>query len=275
MIPSSWTQVLSSAPPAQPAPGFEAPGTEDFNIPPIFEGVPVLEWFDKPAIQLILAALIVYGFFALATRKPSIVPGRMQFAAEKFQGIVRDQIARDNIGPDFRKYVPYLVTLFGFLLVNNLFGIVPFIQFPTMAHPGMAYALAAVTWVIYNYVGIRKQGFGGYIRLQTWPPGVPWWVRIILTPIEFISNFLLRPVTLSLRLFGNMLAGHLLLLVFIFGGEYMLTMADSVVLNVLSPGAFIFAIVMTFFEAFIQVVQAYIFTILTASYIGASLADEH
>jgi F-type H+-transporting ATPase subunit a len=275
VIPSSWTQVPAPPAPPGPAEGFQAPGTEDFNIPPIFEGIPVLEWFDKPAIELILAALIVYGFFALATKKPSIVPGRLQFMAERFQGLVRDQIARDNIGPDFRRYVPYLVALFAFILVNNLFGIVPFIQFPTFAHPGMAYALAALTWVIYNYVGIRKQGFGGYIRLQTWPPGVPWWVRIILTPIEFISNFILRPVTLSLRLFGNMLAGHLLLLVFIFGGEYMLTTADSVVLNVLSPGAFLFAIVFTFFEAFIQVVQAYIFTILTASYIGASLADEH
>lgn len=273
---SSLTQVPAPpVPPGTPAEGFKAPGVEDFNIPPIFEGVPVLEWFDKPAIQLILAALIVYGFFAIATKAPAIVPGRMQFLAEKFQGLVRDQIARDNIGPEFRKYVPYLVALFAFILVNNLFGIVPFIQFPTFAHPGMAYALAALTWIIFNYVGIRKQGFVGYIKLQTWPPGVPWAVRIILTPIEFISNFILRPVTLSLRLFGNMLAGHLLLLVFIFGGEYMLTVADDLVLNILSPFAFVFAIVMTFFEAFIQVVQAYIFTVLTASYIGASLADEH
>ena len=276
MISSSWTQVPAPpGPPPMPAEGFKAPGVEDFNIPPIFEGVPVLEWFDKPALQLILGALIVYGFFAIATRAPTIVPGRMQFMVEKFQGLVRDQIARDNIGPDFRRYVPFLVALFAFILVNNIFGIVPFIQFPTFSHPGMAYALAALTWVIYNYVGIRKQGFVGYVKLQTWPPGVPWAVRIVLTPIEFISNFILRPVTLSLRLFGNMLAGHLLLLVFIFGGEYMLTTADSLVLNILSPFAFLFAIVMTFFEAFIQVVQAYIFTILTASYIGASLADEH
>ncbi|HYH94198.1 MAG TPA: F0F1 ATP synthase subunit A [Candidatus Saccharimonadales bacterium] len=258
-----------------PAEGFKAPGVEDFNIPPIFEGIPVLEWIDKVSIQFILAAVIVYVFYALATKNAKIVPGRLQFAAEKFQGIVRDQIARDNIGPDFRKYVPYLVALFAFILVNNVFGIFPFIQFPSFSHPGMAYALAAITWLIYNYVGIKKQGFGGYVRLMTWPPGVPAWVRVILTPIEFLSNFILRPVTLSLRLFGNMLAGHLLLLVFIFGGEYMLTIADDLVLNVLSPFAFLFAIVMTFFEAFIQVVQAYIFTVLTASYIGASLADEH
>ena len=273
---SSLTQVPAPpVPPPMPAEGFKAPGVEDFNLPPIFEGIPVLEWFDKVSIQFIVAALFVWAFFALATKDPKVVPGRLQFLAEKFQGIVRDQIARDNIGPEFRKYVPYLVALFAFILVNNVFGILPFVQFPSFSHPGMAYALAAITWLIYNYVGIKKQGFGGYVRLMTWPPGVPAWVRVILTPIEFLSNFILRPVTLSLRLFGNMLAGHLLLLVFIFGGEYMLTIADDLVLNVLSPFAFLFAIVMTFFEAFIQVVQAYIFTVLTASYIGASLADEH
>ncbi|GAA4751145.1 F0F1 ATP synthase subunit A [Actinomycetospora chibensis] len=273
---SSLTQVPAPpVPPPMPAEGFKAPGVEDFNLPPIFEGIPVLEWFDKVSIQFIVAALFVWAFFALATKDPKVVPGRLQFLAEKFQGIVRDQIARDNIGPEFRKYVPYLVALFAFILVNNVFGILPFVQFPSFSHPGMAYALAAITWLIYNYVGIKKQGFGGYVRLMTWPPGVPAWVRVILTPIEFLSNFILRPVTLSLRLFGNMLAGHLLLLVFIFGGEYMLTVADDLILNVLSPFAFLFAIVMTFFEAFIQVVQAYIFTVLTASYIGASLADEH
>lgn len=276
MISSLLTQVPAPpVPPGTPAEGFKAPGVEDFNLPPIFEGIPVLEWVDKVSIQFIVAAGFVWLFFALATKEPKVIPGRLQFLAEKFQGIVRDQIARDNIGPDFRKYVPYLVALFAFILVNNVFGILPFVQFPSFSHPGMAYALAAITWLIYNYVGIKKQGFGGYVQLMTWPPGVPAWVRVILTPIEFLSNFILRPVTLSLRLFGNMLAGHLLLLVFIFGGEYMLTVADDLVLNVLSPFAFLFAIVMTFFEAFIQVVQAYIFTVLTASYIGASLADEH
>ena len=271
MISSSWAQA-----PEPPAPGFKAPSSSDFNIPRIFEDTPALQWIDKPAIQLVFAAVLVYVFFTLATRKVELLPGRLQFAAERFHGIVRDSIARDNIGSEFRKYVPYLVALFAFLLVNNLFGVIPLIQFPTMSRPGMAYALAAVTWLMYNIIGIRKQGFGGYTRLMVWPPGVPGWVRFILTPIEFLSNILLRPVTLSFRLFGNMFAGHLLLLVFIFGAEYMLTIADSLLLNILSPFAAIMAIVMTLFEAFIQVIQAYIFTILTASYIGASLAvEEH
>ena len=261
--------------PEPPAPGFTAPSSEDFNIPPMFSGVPALEWLDKPVIQLILAGVIVAAFFTLATRSVQMVPGRLQFAAEKFHGIVRDSIARDNIGPDFRKYVPYLLALFSFLLMNNIFGIVPLIQFPTMSRPGMAYALAILTWVVFNVVGLRKQGLVGYARVLAWPPGVPWPVRIILTPIEFLSNFILRPVTLAFRLFGNMFAGHLVLLLFIFGAEYMLLEAQSLTLNIASPFALLMALVFTGFEAFIQLIQAYIFTVLTASYIGASLADEH
>jgi F-type H+-transporting ATPase subunit a len=223
----------------------------------------------------VLAAIIVYAFFTITARRPQLVPSKVQFLGESFHGIVRNSIARDNIGPEFLKFVPYLTTLFAFILVNNLFGIVPLIQFPTFAHPGVPYALAFMSWLIYNVVGIRKHGFLGYMRVSTWPPGVPGWVRFVLTPIEFISNILLRPVTLSLRLFGNMFAGHLLLLVFVLGGEYMLLHSESLFLEVLSPFAFLLAIVFTFFEAFIQVVQAYIFTILTASYIGAVLAEDH
>ena len=252
-----------------PNPGFNAPGVEDFQLPPIFGVV------TKPVLELVLAAIVVYAFFTITSRRPQLVPSKVQFLGESFHGIVRNSIARDNIGPEFLKYVPYLTTLFAFILVNNLFGIIPVIQFPTFSHPGMAYVLAGMSWLIYNVVGIRRHGFLGYLRVSTWPPGVPWWVRIVLTPIEFLSNILLRPVTLALRLFGNMFAGHLLLLVFILGGEYMLLHSQSIVLGVLSPFAFGLGIVFTFFEAFIQVVQAYIFTILTASYIGTVLADDH
>jgi F-type H+-transporting ATPase subunit a len=256
-------------PATAPAPGFDAPGPDDFLLPPIFGEV------TKPVLQLVLAAIIVYALFAYAIRRPALVPSKAQFLGESFHGIVRNSIARDNIGPEYLKYVPFLTALFAFILVNNLFGIIPLIQFPTFSHPGMPYALALMVWLTYNVIGIRRHGFVGYLRVSTWPPDVPWWVRIVLTPIEFLSNILLRPVTLSFRLFGNMFAGHLLLLVFIIGGEYMLLHSESVLLGVLSPFAFGLGIVFTFFEAFVQVVQAYIFTILTASYIGGVLAEDH
>ncbi len=252
-----------------PAPGFEAPGVDAFQLPPLFGDV------TKPVLQLVLAAIIIVVLFRVATRKMQLVPSKSQFLGESFHGIVRNSIARDMIGPEFLKYVPFLTALFAFVLVNNLFGIIPFLQFPTFSHPGVPYALAGLVWIVFTVAGIRHHGFGGYMRISTWPPDVPWWVRIILTPIEFLSNIILRPVTLSLRLFGNMFAGHLLLVLFILGGEYMLVVADSILLKILSPFAFLMGIVFTFFEAFIQVVQAYIFVMLTASYIGTVLADDH
>ena len=264
------TAVLATAPGA-PAPGFDAPGVEDFDLPPIAG----IEWLTKPVLMLVFSAVIIYVLFRLAVRNPQLVPSKGQFLGESFHGLVRNNIARDMIGPEYLKFVPFLTALFAFILVNNLFGIIPMIQFPTFAHPGVPYALAMIVWLIYTYGGIHHHGLVGYLRISTWPPDVPWWVRIILTPIEFISNIILRPVTLSLRLFGNMFAGHLLLLVFILGGEYMLFVADDLALKLLSPFAFGMGIVFTFFEAFVQVIQAYIFVMLTASYIGTSLADDH
>lgn len=260
-----------AAAPGGPAPGFVAPGVAQFNLPPIAG----IEGLTKPVLELVLAAAIVYTLFRLAVRTPKLVPSKGQFLGESFHGLVRNTIARDMIGPEFLKFVPFLTTLFAFVLVNNIFGIIPLIQFPTFSRPGTPYALAAIVWLTFTVVGIRHHGLGGYLRISTWPPDVPWWVRIILTPIEFISNIVLRPITLSLRLFGNMFAGHLLLLVFMLGGEYMLFTADAVALKVLSPFAFGMGIVFTFFEAFVQVVQAYIFVMLTASYIGTVLADDH
>jgi F-type H+-transporting ATPase subunit a len=254
-----------------PAPGFEAPGVDAFDLPPIGG----IEGLTKPVLQLVISAVLIYVLFRLSVRRVQLVPSKGQFLGESFHGIVRNTIARDMIGPEFLKYVPFLTALFAFVLVNNIFGIIPLFQFPTFSHPGMPYVLAGLVWVIFTVVGIRHHGFGGYLKISTWPPDVPWWVRIVLTPIEFLSNIILRPVTLSLRLFGNMFAGHLLLVLFILGGEYMLFTADSVVLKVLSPFAFLMGIVFTFFEAFVQVVQAYIFVMLTASYIGTVLADEH
>lgn len=268
---STWVTVMATAPAGGPAPGFDAPGVSDFDLPPIAG----IEGLTKPVLQLVLSFVIIYVLFRLAVRRVQLVPSKGQFLGEAFHGLVRNTIARDMIGPEFRTYVPFLTTLFAFILVNNLFGIIPLIQFPTFSHPGVPYALALLVWVIFTVVGIRHHGFVGYLRVSMWPPDVPWWVRIILTPIEFISNIILRPVTLSLRLFGNMFAGHLLLLVFILGGEYMLFTADDLALKLLSPFAFAMGIVFTFFEAFVQVIQAYIFVMLTASYIGTVLADEH
>ena len=263
-------RVLAAAP-GGPAPGFDAPGVEDFDLPPIAG----IEWLTKPVLMLVFSAVIIYVLFRLSVRNVQLVPGKGQFLGESFHGLVRNSIARDMIGPEFLRFVPFLTTLFAFILVNNLFGIIPMIQFPTFAHPGVPYALAMIVWLIYMFVGIHHHGLVGFLRVSTWPPDVPWWVRIILTPIEFISNIILRPITLSLRLFGNMFAGELIFMLIALLG---FIAGDA--MGIFTVGGFlgfagqvIFGTAWAIFHILIVLLQAYIFMVLPIVYI--SMAEEH
>ncbi|MFF5987912.1 F0F1 ATP synthase subunit A [Prauserella flavalba] len=252
---------------------FVAPGAKDFNLGPIFgEGT----FVTKPMVLAVLAAVIVGAFFLLATRNLKIVPTRFQFAAESIYDFGRNNIAREQIGAkDFRPFVPLILALFSFILVNNIFGIIPVIQFPVMSHIGFPLALSVlVVYPVYHYVGFKRHGFVGYLKKETVPAGAPGFILPLLTPIEFLQKFLINPVTLALRVFAAMFAGHLLLLVFTLGGEYLLLEA-SAALKPVSVVSFAFAIILTFLEALIQVLQAYIFALLSANYIGAALASEH
>jgi F-type H+-transporting ATPase subunit a len=251
--------------------GYVPPSSLEFEYPPIFDSV---AWLTKPVLQMFVAFAIVLIFFMVTSRKRQLVPGRLQFAGEGVYAFIRNGVGRDVIGHGFEKFVPLLVTLFAFIYVNNVFGILPGVNFPSMSRIGFPIVLALVVWVVYNYVGIRKFGVYGYFKNMMFPPGVPKPVYILLAPIEFVSTFLVRPVTLALRLFANMFAGHLLLLVFILGGAYMLQ-NENLLLNIFAIPSFLVGIGLTFFEALIQLLQAYIFTLLTALYIAGALAEEH
>ncbi|HET6297581.1 MAG TPA: F0F1 ATP synthase subunit A [Kribbella sp.] len=252
---------------------FIPPGPEDFNLPPIWASIP---WLTKPVLVATLSVIIIVWFFWGASRKSAIVPSKLQFAGELGYNFVRNSIARDAIGSqEHMKYVPYLCGLFFFILLNNVAASVPLIQFPTFSHIGWAYAAAVMSWLIFNTVGIRKHGFGGYLKLQTMPAGVPAWLMPLMIPIEFISNILVRPVSLSLRLFANMFAGHILILVFVLGGEYMLFETGNIALGGVGVITFLVAIPIAGLELFVQCIQAYIFVVLTAQYIGSAIADEH
>lgn len=250
---------------------FVAPTSADFEFRS-FLGHDVI-WFTKPMLLLVVSVILISTFYISSARNAAIVPGKLQFAGESIYGFVRKGLGEEIIGHDFLKFVPYLVTLFSFILVNNVFGIIPVIQFPTFSRFGIPLVLAIIPWIIYNYLAIKKHGLGKYLKDVCFPPGVPWWAYIILTPIEFLQFAVIRPATLALRLFANMFAGHLLLLVFILGFDYMLHHATAG--KILAPFAFIMAIVMTFFEFLVQCLQAYIFTLLTSLYIAGALADEH
>jgi F-type H+-transporting ATPase subunit a len=226
-------------------------------------------------LVIVVGTVFVGAFFYVAARRSALVPGKLQFAAESVYGFVRNQIAPDTIGREGIKYVPYLVTLFGFLVVLNVAGIIPILQFPATSKIAIPLSLAAISWLIYNYVGIKRQGFLGYFKNMMFPPGVPKAMYVLLAPLEFMSTFVFRPITLTLRLTFNMFAGHLVLLLCILGGEYLLLEYQGIVGYAAGSVATLFGIVMTFFEGFIQVLQAYVFVLLTAIYIGGALTHEH
>ena len=249
---------------------FEPPSDADFQFAPIF-GDSIL--FSKPVFLVALSVILIASFFIISARKAAIVPSRLQFAGEGVYSFVRNSIGQDVIGPEFMRFVPFLFTLFTFVLCNNLFGIIPFLQFPSMSRIGFPIALAVFTYVVYHYVGIKHHGLKKYVKDICFMPGVPKWIYVILTPVEFATYFIVRPATLSLRLFANMFAGHLLLLVFTLGGEHLL--ASTIFLKILSIFSFGFAVGLSFFEFGIECLQAYIFTLLTALYIAGALADEH
>ncbi len=250
--------------------GFVPPSTKDFELPPIF-GDNV--YTTKPILLVFLSVILISTFFILSARKAAIVPSKFQFAGESVYSFVRENLAKEVIGHEFMRFVPYLFTLFTFILVNNLFGIIPIIQFPTMSHVSFPYVLALSTYLVFHYVGIRKQGAFKYFKEILFMPGVPKAAYILITPLEILTFFVVRPLTLSLRLFANMFAGHLLLLVFILGGEHLFQ--GVIGLKLISPFAFSIGIVLTFFEFMVQCLQAYIFTLLAALYIAGALADEH
>ena len=252
--------------------GFEPPGVGSFKLRPIVEGV---TWFDKYMLQAIVATILVLAFWLVMSRKNSLVPSKSQFIGETAYFFIRNSIARDNLGHDFRRFVPFLIALFSFILINNLWGIFPLTLMPTAAHAGWAYGLALMVWVLYNGVGISRHGVVGYLKNTVLPSGVPkfmWWLII---PLEFFSNIIVRPVTLALRLFANMFAGHLLVLVFVLGGEYLLLHTDSIVNKTAGVVALVFSLAIFALEIFVQCLQAFIFTVLTAVYLASALAEEH
>jgi F-type H+-transporting ATPase subunit a len=261
---------------------FTPPGPGDFNMPTIgpdrtfeFLGQTMYLGVTKPMIQVVLAAVVVFAVLYLAARRRAMVPGRLQFAGEEAYGFVRNSMGRDIIGShDFQRFVPYLVTIFFFILVNNLFATIPFIQFPTMSRSGMVYGLALMSWVIYNAVGIQKHGFVGYFKHQSVPAGITGPILPLLVPLEFMSNILVRPVTLALRLFANMFAGHLLLILFALGGEFLVT---DMALKFAPVGvlAWLLFVAIAFLEILIQFLQAYVFVLLNAMYISGAISEEH
>jgi F-type H+-transporting ATPase subunit a len=250
--------------------GFPSPDTSSFDFKPAFW---IGSWgVTKPTILMVIGAVVIAAIFLTAFRKPKLVPRGLQNVAELGYLFVRDQISRETIGKKGDKFVPFLATLFFFVWVMNLMSIIPVAQFPVMSRFAFPVALAIMVWLIYNYIGIKNQGVVGYFKNMMFPPGLPIGIYPILAPIEFFSTVIVRPFTLAVRLFANMFAGHLLLLIFTLGSAYLLVPRIEGLFSAVSFGM---VAILTGFELLIQFLQAYIFTLLTASYISGALEAEH
>lgn len=247
------------------------PSVDDFYLPELFGAGP---WLTKFTLMVWLAVALIIAFFFSAYRNPKIVPTKLQWLAESIYGFNRDGVAEEVIGHKGVKFAPYIATLFCFIAVTNLFSIVPGLQISPNSHIAFPVVLAACTYVLYLWVGIRKHGLGHYLKMSLVPPNVPWPMLILLIPIEFAQTFILRPATLALRLFANMFAGHVVLLVFTLGGFALLN-AESVLVRGVSVVSWAMAIALTLFETLIALLQAYVFVLLTSSYLESSLAEEH
>ena len=227
--------------------------------------------FNKPMLLAVICAAIVILFFWTAFSKPKLIPKGTQNVGELGILFVRDQILRPMMGKRGDGFLPFLVALFFFIWIMNIMEIIPVAQFPAMSEFAFPAALMLMVYGTYNYIGIRNQGFVGYFRNMI-PKGVPPYILGILAPVEILQYIIIRPFTLAVRLFANMFAGHILILVFTLATWYLLSAGWGLVF---ASTSFILTVVLTAFELLIQALQAYIFTILTAQYIGGALEAEH
>lgn len=249
--------------------GFHGPTIGEFYPPAIlFEGTP----FELNRIMLIriLAALVLCTLFVLAARSARLVPGRGQNVAELALDFVRVNIAEEILGAKHaRPFVPLLTFMFFGIFAMNITGVIPLLNIAASSLIGFPLVMAIVAYVAFIATGIRTHGVTGYLRTSLFPAGVPWPVYFILTPIELISTFILRPATLTIRLLVNMVAGHLLL-VLSFAATHYLFLEASGALKPLGAVTLAAGFGFTVFEIFIAALQAYIFTLLTAVYIHLS-----
>lgn len=213
----------------------------------------------KAVVMLWLAALVVIGGLMWSMRGRGQSPkGRLQTTVETLFLFVRDEIARKNIGHHGDHYVPYLATAFFFILTANMLGLLPYAATAT-ANLNVTLVLAGCTFVVTQVAGMREQGVVGYWTHLV-PGGTPWWLYPLLLPIEIIGLFT-KPIALMIRLFANMVAGHIVIF-FLIGLIFILQTP------LVAPISVAFAFGIYLLEIFVALIQAFIFTMLSAVFIG-------
>ncbi|MCX4765000.1 F0F1 ATP synthase subunit A [Streptomyces sp. NBC_01275] len=252
--------------------GFPAPGLHSFLFEPLLGDADGNSYFNKTMLLALLGSVIVVGFFWAAFARPKVVPGKLQMVAEAGYDFIRRGVVYETIGKkEGEKYVPLIVSLFFFVWMMNLWSIIPIAQFPVTAIISYPAVLAGIVYILWVSLTFKRQGFVGAWKNFTGYDKSLGGVLPLSMTIELFSNLLVRPFTHAVRLFANMFAGHTLLLLFTIASWYMLNgigIAYSAV-------SFVMVLVMTAFELFIQAVQAYVFVLLTCSFIQGALAEHH
>ena len=272
--------LLATAADSEESGGFHAPSIMEF-YPEIvlFEGTP----FALNRIMLIrlivLSALVILFWlwtakFKKANRTNQHVPGRFQLMGEISLNFVRKSIAHEQLGEkDGDRFLPLLTTIFFVTLGMNVTGIIPGFNIAGTSVIGLPIVMALAAYVTFIYAGVKRHG-GHFFTSALFPAGVPKPFYVMVTPIEFLSTFILRPVTLALRLTMNMIAGHLLLVLCFSATQFFLFNSEGF-FKAFGVGTFLFGFAFTLFEMLVAFLQAYVFTLLTTVYIQLALSDEH
>lgn len=265
--------LITSLIAAEEGGGVHFPPIDDLVVWPAWFGEG--EWFAFNKISFIfLIALVVPTvlFLVAGSRgKAGGAPRGIQNIAEMSVEFVEKQVIMPTIGPDGMRYLPMLISMFFFIFIGNLFEVIPTSHMPANARMAAPALLAIVVWLVFIGVGVRHNGLG-YFKSALFPPGVPKALYVLVTPIELISTFIVRPFSLAVRLFANMLAGHILLVTF---SVLTITLFKPSALALASPLSFAMLVAFTGFEFMVAFLQAYIFTLLAGVYIGGALHPEH
>jgi F-type H+-transporting ATPase subunit a len=226
---------------------------------------------NKVVLIYVLAIALTMLIFILGNKK-QLVPGPAQNLAEMSVEFIEDQIVLPTIGPKGLKYTPLLTSFFFFILFCNIFEIVPFIQMPATARIALPAFLAILAYAVYHVSGFVEHGPLGYIKHALVVPDLPLPMHILVVPIEFISKFLVQPFSHAVRLFANLLAGHILLVTFAILSSALWTLNWYAIFLPLPVIAVVF---FTAFEVLVSFLQAYVFALLAGVYIGSAISHEH
>lgn len=253
--------------------GFEAPTlTGEFDPAPfLFAGTPFA--INRIILVRLIATVILALLLVLYAKRGKLIPGRAQAAMEALLEFCKVNIAEEIMGGEerARRYQPLLMTIFLGVLFMNLTGVIPGLQIAGTSLIGMPLVYALVAYVAFIAAGVRTFG-PRFFKDQLMPPGVPKPLYILMVPLEFLSTFILRPVTLTVRLLANMVAGHFILVLCFVGTHYLYFVMSGALGGVLGSLTLLGGVVFVAFEMFIGALQAYIFAMLSAAYISLSVS---